>query len=203
MATSKFARIAVAAIGILLYLTLSSSVTSAQSVTEAAKQQRARFCKEGKTQYCEYGPKSDKPKIVLDEQDSSGQGDEQGSFSPESSHGLPTAGELQEQLDDLSGKTPRQLGDGVIGNVQFPGRDRWEVRLGAARDKLVSKTQVVLDLLRLSQPNPTALNNAVLDMKVAGSYYRDVQTEGYSAAADWKRETEKSASSKIEVRQPH
>lgn len=203
MGTNKVARLVTAAIGMLLWLTFPVLVTNAQSVAEAAKQQRARFCKEGKTQYCYDGPKSDKPKIVVNEQGPSEQAEEQGSFSPESSQGLPSVGELQDRLDDLSGKTPRQLGDGVVGNVQFPGRDRWELRLGSARDKLVSKIQVVLDLLRLSQPNPIALNNAVLDMRVAGSDYRDVQTDGYSAAADWKRKTQSSASSKFETKQPH
>lgn len=203
MATNNVARLATTVFGMLLWLTCPLLVTNAQSVAEAAKQQRARFCKEGKTQYCDEGPTNDKPKIVVNEQGSSEQGGEQDSFSSESSQGLPSVVELQDRLGDLSGKTPRQLGDGVVGNVQFPGRERWEARLGAARDKLASKIQVVLDLLRLDQPNPTALNNAILDMKVAGSDYRDVQTEGYSAAAEWRRRTESSASSKFQAKQPH
>lgn len=202
MGPRKFVTLLGAAGAVLAVANLVPSVTHAQSVADAAKQQRARLCKEGKTQYCDDGQGKDKPRLVVDEQGLSGPGAEQSASAPESSQGRPSVGDLQNRLDELSEKTPRQLGDQVAGDVQFPGRDRWETRLSAARDKLVTKIQVVLDVLRLDKPNATALNNAVFYMKTAGSDYRDLQTEGHSAAADWKRKTENSTSSKSEPKQP-
>lgn len=181
--TNKFVAIASLVAEMLLFAGLLPLVTNAQSVAEAAKQQRAQLCKDGRKQYCD-GYKTDKAKIVVEEQ-----GSEQVSSTLESSQGTPSVGDLQDRLEELSHKTPRQLADDVVGDVQFPGRDRWESQLSAARDKLVAKMQVVLDLLRLSKPNPTALNNAVFYMKIAHSDYRDVQTQGHAKAADWKRKT--------------
>ena len=187
---------------IILLLILFPAAAQTQSLAEAAKQQRARLCKEGTIQYCDDRAKKNKSKIVVDEQGSSGEGEAQGAPAPESSQALPTVGELQDRLDELRAKTPRQLADEVVGGVQFPGRDRWEVRLTGARDKSVSKIQVVLDLLRTDKPDSSALKDALFEMKMAGSDYRDLQTDGVSKAADWKRKTADSTSSKSEPKQP-
>ena len=181
---------------ILLSLILFPIVTHAQSLAEVAKQQRARLCKEGKTQYCDDGSQKDKQKRAVDEswmeQGLTYRKPEQASSATQSpQQDFPTVGDLQGKLDDLSNKTPRQLGEQFAGDIQFPGRDRWEQKLSAARDRLVSKIQAVLDLLRSDKATSTALRNAVIDMRVADSQYGDVQVEGQAAAADWKRKTDK------------
>jgi hypothetical protein len=89
-------------------------------------------------------------------------------------------------LDSLSSRTPRQLAEEFAHDTQFPGRDAWEQRLDSARNRLVAKTQVIIDLIRSKAPSG-ALNNALFDMKIAQTQYSDVQAEGMSPAADWKR----------------
>jgi len=181
---------------ILLFLVLSPVVGNAQSLAEAAKQQRAILCKEGKSQYCNDGPQRDKQKTVVDDsgmkQGSSYQKSEQGSSGIESSReDSPNAEELQHKLDDLANKTPRQLGGQFAGDIQFPNRDRWEQKLVAARDRLVAKIQVALDLAHSGKSTAAALNSALYDMRLADTGYGDVQAEGVAEPADWKRKTDK------------
>ena len=97
---------------------------------------------------------------------------------------------LQCMLDGLSSKTSRQLAAEFARDTQFPGRDAWEQRLDTARNRLVSKTQVVIDLIR-SKAASGALNNALFDMKMAQTQYSDVQAEGMSQAADWERRAQR------------
>jgi hypothetical protein len=181
---------------ILLSLILFPILTNAQSLAEVAKQQRARLCKEGKTQYCDDRSQKEKQKTVVDnswmQQGLSYQKAEQASSGTQSAQqDLPTVGDLQSKLDDLANKTPRQLGEQFAGDIQFPGRDRWEQKLSTARDRLVARIQVVLDLVRSDKSTPTALNNAAYDMRLADTEYGDVQAEGQAKAADWKRKTDK------------
>jgi hypothetical protein len=93
---------------------------------------------------------------------------------------------LQAMFDSLSSKTSRQLADEFARDTQFPDRDAWEQRLDTARNRLVAKTQVVIDLVRSKAPSG-ALNNALYDMRLAQVQYSDVQAEGISKAADWEK----------------
>ena len=181
---------------ILLFVALFPAAVNAQTLAEVAKQQRVRLCKEGKTQYCDDGTQKDKQRRIVDdswmEQGLSYQKSEQTLSSPDSpQQSSPSVSDLQRRLDDLSDKTPRQLGEQFAGNIQFPDRDRWEQKLTAARDRLVAKIQVTLDLARSDKSTPTALNSALYDMRLANTGYGDVQAEGVAAAADWKRKTDK------------
>jgi len=179
---------------ICLSLILFPVVTNAQSVAEAAKQQRARLCKEGKTQYCDDAPQKDKAKRIVDDSWM-----EQGlSYQAAQDNSRPTKADttdsvenLQTVVDEISNKTPRQLADNFVGEVQFPGRDQWEQRLDAARTRFVSATQVLIDLLRSDKATSGAKNSALYDMRLASQHYVDVQAEGQTAAADWKRKTDK------------
>lgn len=97
---------------------------------------------------------------------------------------------LEAMLDSLSSKTSRELAYQFAGETQFPGRDAWEQRLDTARNRLVAKTQVVINLINSKAPSG-ALNNALYDMKLAQVQYSDVQADGISKAADWKKQTER------------
>jgi hypothetical protein len=180
----------------VLSLILLPIVANAQSLAEVAKQQRARLCKE--PQYCDdrrQKEKQQKDGVVdnswMDQGLSYQKAEHTSSATEASRQSSPTVEELQARLDDLSNKTPRQLGEQFARDVQFPGRDRWEEGLSAARDRLVAKIQVVLDLVRSDKSTSTALNNAVIEMRVGNNQYADAQAEGQAAAADWKRKTDK------------
>ena len=56
-----------------------------------------------------------------------------------------TLDEAERFANTLAGKTARELGELEVGEVQFTGRDRWEQKLAAARDKLVKATLAAVD----------------------------------------------------------
>jgi hypothetical protein len=57
----------------------------------------------------------------------------------------------EKYADNLSAKTPRQLGEIVAKDIQFLGRDAWEKQLANSRDALVTATRTTAFTVRRAQ----------------------------------------------------
>jgi hypothetical protein len=102
-------------------------------------------------------------------------------------------------LTDLQDKTPRQLGEIVAKEIQFPGRDNWENRLAASRDTLITKTQAPIftvrregsllegDDLNRAKEAQTVVNDQLLHIRLARQDFEHVLSEGATAAGEWER----------------
>jgi hypothetical protein len=117
--------------------------------------------------------------------------------------------------DLLASKTARELGEIEVGEVRFPGRDRWEGRLFAQKEKLVQVTRTAVDAGRiyiriLSSKNPNArLSELTADVRLRVQearnaldaqnsnirleryHFDQIAAEGVRAASQWKRTVDK------------
>jgi len=178
------------AIGLLL--AMAPSELHSQSLAEIAKQQRDKLCKSGETDFCDkpQQPKS-QDKSWLSEALAHQKSTTSSTQSAASESPQEQVESLQRTVDNLADKSARQLGDELVRDVQFPGRDAWEQSLVAAKNKFVAAAQVVINLLRSDKTASGALNNAETDMRLAQIRYSDVQAEGISKAADWQKKSER------------
>jgi hypothetical protein len=94
-------------------------------------------------------------------------------------------GDVETQMTILAGKTSRELGNEYARDIQFPGRDRWEQDLYAATGKFIAATRGWIAVMRSSNPSKGALNDAVLNMKLAQIECSDLQAHGLAEAAKW------------------
>jgi hypothetical protein len=63
--------------------------------------------------------------------------------------------QLTKLIAYIANLTPRQLSDSVAGDVQFPGRDDWEQRLDAQKEKLVATTRTAINAVQQMLDAPT------------------------------------------------
>lgn len=96
-------------------------------------------------------------------------------------------GDVETQMTILASKTSRELGNEYAGDIQFPGRDRWEQDLYAATGKFIAATRGWIAVMRSSNPSKGALDEAVLNMKLAQIECSDLHAQGISEAAKWER----------------
>lgn len=110
--------------------------------------------------------------------------------------------------NSLADKTERQLSDMEVGDVQFPGRDRWEPKLFAQKEALVKTIRTAVyaareyvtfirakegsgalskdDQLRL-QESRKAVQSQIDDIRLARFHFDQLVSEGVREAAEWKR----------------
>lgn len=96
--------------------------------------------------------------------------------------------QLGQILEQLAEKTPRQLGNDAVGDVQFPGRDSWEQRLYDLKLKFIaagSHLQAVY-----ASGIQGAVNPADLDYRIQANVYNEIRAEGIGKAADWARKAQ-------------
>jgi hypothetical protein len=115
----------------------------------------------------------------------------------------------------LAAKTSRELGEIEAGEVQFPGRDKWEARLFEQKERLVKATRTGVDAGRqyvqiLSTKNPetqlsslpqderlriqeakNALNNQMSNIRTERYRFDQLVIDGVRAASEWKRTVDK------------
>jgi hypothetical protein len=113
----------------------------------------------------------------------------------------------------LAEKTARQLGELEAGEIQFPGRDKWETKLFDQKEKLVKATRTGVDAGRrymqvlseqgskMSSPTPdeqlriqeakTALNGQISNIRTERYRFDQIVNEGVRAASEWKRAVDK------------
>jgi hypothetical protein len=99
-----------------------------------------------------------------------------------------------------------------VGEVQFPGRDRWEARLFNQKERLLKATRVGIDAGRrsvqaLSDKNPSsyltedeqlemqekrnALKSQLSNIRLERYRFDQIVAEGVRAASEWKRARDK------------
>ncbi len=102
--------------------------------------------------------------------------------------------ETQKLVDKLSNKTPRELSNGIVGENKFPGRDNWEERLAAQRDRVVQAAQTALDVASKAISDSTseekanatkAGNQALSNFDLQLVRYNRLVAEGIHKASDW------------------
>jgi len=107
--------------------------------------------------------------------------------------------QAQSLVDKLSGKTPRQLADDVVGENKFPGRDVWERKLSDQRDRVVATAQAAIDLVKKMNSDTStsaqkanaksAAEQALSNFDLEKSKYNSLVLEGNTKASDWERKT--------------
>jgi hypothetical protein len=96
--------------------------------------------------------------------------------------------QLGEILDQLADKTPRQLGNDAVGDVQFPGRDSWEQRLYDQKLKFIAAGRHLQAVYASGIQG--AINPADLDYRIQANVYNEIRAEGIGKAADWARKAQ-------------
>ncbi len=110
--------------------------------------------------------------------------------------------------NELADKTARQLADLAVGDVQFPGRDRWEDTLFTQKEELVKAIRAAvfaarqrMHLLSLSEGTASpskddqvktqeakrAVDEQISNIRLQRFRYDQLVSEGVRAAAEWKR----------------
>lgn len=104
--------------------------------------------------------------------------------------------EAQKLVDKLSNKTARELSNSIVGENKFPGRDNWEERLAAQRDRVIQVAQIAMDVARkaVSDSTPeekanatTAGNQALSNFDLEMARYNRLVAEGIHKASDWEK----------------
>jgi hypothetical protein len=96
--------------------------------------------------------------------------------------------QIGEILDQLADKTPRQLGNDAVGDVQFPGRDSWEQRLFDQKLKFIAAGRHLQAVYASGIQG--AINPADLDYRIQANVYNEIRAEGIGKAADWARKAQ-------------
>jgi predicted LPLAT superfamily acyltransferase len=131
---------------------------------------------------------------------------------------LNSADEARSTLDEaerfantLAGKTARELGELEVGEVQFTGRDRWELKLAAARDKLVKATLAAVDACSRSmgiwsaksaitlspderlqlQEAQNAIKTQIANLRLERYRFDQIVADGIKSASELQRERNK------------
>jgi len=106
--------------------------------------------------------------------------------------------DTQKLIDKLSGKTPRELSNGVVGEVQFTERDAWEARLVAKKERVLQSAQTAVDAASKINSGSTpaekanarnAVNHILSDLDFEMTGYNRLVAEGIQKASDWERKT--------------
>jgi len=100
-------------------------------------------------------------------------------------------------VDKLGDKTPRELGEGIVGETRFPGRDVWEKKLSIQRDRLVAAAQVGIDVAKKVVSDAStaeqkanaehAANDVLWNFGLEKNKYDSLVIEGIAAASAWEK----------------
>jgi len=142
-----------------------------------------------------------------------------GDSRSQTSSNLNSADEARSNLDEaekfantLAGKTVRELAELEVAEVQFDGRDRWEQKLAAQRDKLVKATLAGVDASRRSldvwsakssvktlssgerlqlQEAQNAVKTQIENLRLERYRFDQIVADGLKSASEWQRERNK------------
>ena len=105
--------------------------------------------------------------------------------------------DAQDVIDRAANENSRQLGEAVVGDNRFPGRDLWEGKLYQQRLKLVGAAQTVVDYAanKLDKAKTEVdqaaakkgLDQLLFTLSVERTAYNRISAEGISQAAAWER----------------
>jgi hypothetical protein len=104
--------------------------------------------------------------------------------------------QLDKWIEDRANKTPRGLSNSIAVEIQFPGRDSWEQRIFAQKEKLVSITRSAFYAIQRMADAQTleerasariAVGRLQEDVRVQRMLYDDLVTEGVKKASEWER----------------
>ncbi len=105
--------------------------------------------------------------------------------------------DAQDVIDRAANRTSRELGESVVGDIRFPGRDAWEEKLYHQRLKLVGAAQTVVDYAanKLDKAKTEVdqaaakkgLEQLLFTLSVERTAYNRISAEGISQAAAWEK----------------
>ena len=87
---------------------------------------------------------------------------------------------------DAEGQTERQYAEGIVHDIQFPGRDDWEHRMYAQQMKAVAAAHALLDVIAANSSD-AVIRSARRDFDIAIIGRNDLKAEGIAAAGKWAR----------------
>jgi hypothetical protein len=105
--------------------------------------------------------------------------------------------DAQDVIDRAANQNSRELGEAVVGDIRFPGRDAWEDKLYQQRLKLVNAAQTVVDYAanKLDKAKTEVeqaaakkgLDQLLFTLSVERTAYNRISAEGISQAAAWEK----------------
>jgi hypothetical protein len=160
------------------------SPTHAQSLGEVAKRQRDKA-----SNATEDRSKSSHQKVWTNDDFSS-------TPTPSATPSAPTLQDriasAEKAISQLEDKTSRQLGNDVVGDVQFPGRIGWEGSLHTKKERVVAAAKAVMAVAKSkSEASAKIIDSAMYDFDLEMVGYNKLRVEGITKAADWEKQTRK------------
>jgi hypothetical protein len=105
--------------------------------------------------------------------------------------------DAQNVIDRAANQNSRELGEAVVGDIRFPGRDAWEEKLYQQRLKLVGAAQTALDYAanKLDKAKTEVdqaaakkgLDQLLFTLSVERTAYNRISAEGISQASAWEK----------------
>jgi hypothetical protein len=87
-------------------------------------------------------------------------------------------------VNDLADLNARELGENVVGDVKFPGREAWENKLYSQKGKLVAAARAWLATQKDGSGSGVA-DAAANSFNVQRSTYNELEVEGKARADSW------------------
>ena len=88
-------------------------------------------------------------------------------------------------VNDLADLNPRELGENIVGDVKFPGREVWENKLYAQKEKLVAAARAWLAIQKDGSGAGVA-DAAANSYNLQRTMYNDLEMGGKAQADSWK-----------------
>jgi hypothetical protein len=108
-----------------------------------------------------------------------------------------TLEDAQKVIDTAASLNSRQLGQSLVGENRFPGRDAWEDKLYQQRQKVIMAAQIAVDYEANQQPKiksesdqttvRTGLRRLLAELSTEQNQYEKIISEGIGQAAAWEK----------------
>lgn len=89
-------------------------------------------------------------------------------------------------IRDAEGQTERQYAEGIVHDIQFPGRDDWEHRMHAQQLKVIASAHAVVDTVT-AKASDAVIRAAMSDFDLDVIGRDHLKVEGITKAAAWQR----------------
>ena len=108
-----------------------------------------------------------------------------------------TLEDAQKVIDTAASLNSRQLGESLVGENRFPGRDAWEDKLYQQRQKVIAAAQMAVDYEANQKPKiktdsdqatvQAGLRRLLAELSVEQDRYERFVAEGIGQAAAWEK----------------
>jgi len=98
--------------------------------------------------------------------------------------------EAESAISRLADKSPRELGEDIVQENQFPDRTKWEQKMYEQKEKVIAAARALLATAR-SESADSLISSAKYKFDIEMVGYNNLKVDGLAKAADWERQTRK------------